>query len=87
MILNDLEQHPVLASAGYNAGPNRAQRWRGERPIEGAIYVATIPIDETRDYVQKVLVNKVVYAALLQGRPQSLRERLGVIPPALTPNP
>lgn len=87
MILDDLDQHPVLASAGYNAGPNRAKRWRGERPIEGAIYVATIPIDETRDYVQKVLVNKVVYAAMLEGRPQSLRERLGVIPPAATPTP
>lgn len=87
MIMDDLDQHPVLASAGYNAGPNRAQRWRGERPIEGAIYVATIPIDETRDYVQKVLVNKVVYAAMLEGRPQSLRERLGIIPPAVTSNP
>lgn len=87
MILDDLEQHPVLASAGYNAGPNRAQRWRGDRPIEGAIYVATIPIDETRDYVQKVLVNKVIYAAMLEGRPQSLRERLGTIPPVAAPQP
>ncbi|MDX5362595.1 MAG: lytic transglycosylase domain-containing protein [Pseudazoarcus pumilus] len=87
MILDNLDQHPVLASTGYNAGPNRAQRWRGERPIEGAIYIATIPIDETRDYVQKVLVNKVIYAALLEGRPQSLRERLGIIPPALVTEP
>lgn len=87
MILDDLEQHPVLASAGYNAGPNRARRWRGDRPIEGAIYVATIPIDETREYVQKVLVNKVVYAALFENRPQSLRERLGAIPAAATTEP
>lgn len=81
LILADLDEHPVLASAGYNAGPTRAQRWRGDEPLEGAIYVATIPIDETRDYVQKVLVNKVVYAALFEDRPQSLKSRLGVIPP------
>jgi soluble lytic murein transglycosylase len=84
MILDNLDQHPVLASTGYNAGPTRAQRWRGERPIEGAIYVATIPIDETRDYVQKVMVNKVIYAAMLEDRPQSLQARLGIIPPATT---
>ncbi|AUN95922.1 lytic transglycosylase domain-containing protein [Pseudazoarcus pumilus] len=83
LILADLDDHPVLASAGYNAGPSRARRWRGDTPIEGAIYVATIPIDETREYVQKVLVNKVVYAALLEGRAQSLKARLGTIPAAV----
>ena len=82
MILSDLDEHPVLASAGYNAGPARAQRWRGDEALEGAIYVATIPIDETRDYVQKVLANKVIYAALFEDRPQSLKAHLGVIPPA-----
>ncbi|MBA4741156.1 MAG: lytic transglycosylase domain-containing protein [Azoarcus sp.] len=83
LILADLDDHPVLASAGYNAGPSRARRWRSEHPIEGAIYVATIPIDETREYVQKVLVNKVVYAALLEGSAQSLKARLGTIPAAV----
>lgn len=86
MILDNLDQHLVLASTGYNAGPGRAQRWRGERPIEGAIYVATIPIDETRDYVQKVMVNKVIYSAMFEGRPQSLQARLGIIPPASVAN-
>lgn len=81
LILEGLDNHPVLASAGYNAGPNRARRWRDNAPLEGAIYAETIPIDETRDYVKKVMTNTVIYAAMLEGRPQSLKERLGTIAP------
>jgi soluble lytic murein transglycosylase len=40
-----------------------------------------VPFDETRDYVKKVLSNATIYAAVLTGQPQSLRERLGSIGP------
>lgn len=81
IIMEDLDSHPVLASAGYNAGPSRARRWRDGRPLEGAIYAETIPFDETRDYVKKVMTNAVIYAALFEGAPQSLKARLGTIAP------
>jgi soluble lytic murein transglycosylase len=81
LIMEGLDNHPVLASAGYNAGPGRARRWREDRPLEGAIYAETIPFDETRDYVKKVMANAVIYAAILEGRPQSLKARLGTIAP------
>ena len=71
--------HPVLASAGYNAGPGRARRWRDAKPLEGAIYAETIPFDETRDYVKKVMLNTMYYAALLGGNRMSLKQRLGEI--------
>lgn len=71
--------HPVLASAGYNAGPGRARRWRDAKPLEGAIYAETIPFDETRDYVKKVMANTMFYAALLGGRREPLKQRLGTI--------
>jgi soluble lytic murein transglycosylase len=77
MVLDSLG-HPVLASAGYNAGPGRARRWRDTKPLEGAIYVETIPFDETRDYVKKVMANAVFYA-LLDGKRPSLKERLGTM--------
>ena len=83
LILDGLDNHPVLASAGYNAGPSRAKRWRDQRSLEGAIYAETIPFDETRDYVKKVMANAVIYAAMLEARPQSLKKRLGTIAPAL----
>ena len=81
LVLGSLDNHPVLACAAYNAGPGRAQKWRAEKPIEGAIYAETIPFTETRDYVKKVMSNTVYYAALFQDRPQSLKARLGVVQP------
>jgi soluble lytic murein transglycosylase len=84
MVMDSLDSHPVLASAAYNAGPGRARKWRAERPIEGAIYAETIPFNETRDYVKKVMANAVNYAALLGGPNTpyaSLGARLGTIRP------
>lgn len=71
--------HPVLASTAYNAGPTRARRWQPARSLEGAIFVESIPLDETREYVKRVMANTVHYALLLEGRSPSLTERLGVI--------
>ncbi|HEU4621449.1 MAG TPA: transglycosylase SLT domain-containing protein [Burkholderiaceae bacterium] len=84
MAFDDLGGSRVLASAAYNAGPSRARQWRGSlaQPVEGAIFAEMIPFAETRDYVKKVLANTVYYAALAEGRPQSLRAWLGQIGPA-----
>ena len=79
MILDSLDNHPVLASAAYNAGPARARKWRADQPLEGAIYAETIPFSETRDYVKKVMSNSVYYAALFDEKPQSLKSRLGIV--------
>jgi len=80
-VLDDLDDSPVLAAAAYNAGPGRARKWRGTRPLEGAIYAETIPFDETRDYVKKVMNNTMYYAAMLGSPMRSLKARLGVIAP------
>ncbi|MEJ0004765.1 MAG: transglycosylase SLT domain-containing protein [Pararobbsia sp.] len=84
MVYNQFDGSAVLASAGYNAGPGRPRQWRAalSRPVEGAIFAETIPFTETRDYVKNVLSNTVYYAALLEGKPQSLKVRLGYIEPA-----
>ena len=83
IVLEDLDGSQVLASAGYNAGPGRPGRWRQSltRPVEGAIFAETIPFNETRDYVKKVLSNATYYAAIFSGQPQSLKDRLGHIQP------
>jgi soluble lytic murein transglycosylase len=59
MVLDDLEGDVVLATAAYNAGPGRPRAWRSTlvRPVEGAIFAETIPFNETRDYVKKVMSN------------------------------
>jgi soluble lytic murein transglycosylase len=79
--LERLDRMPALAAAAYNAGPGRAQAWRPSAPIEGAVWVETIPFNETRDYVKKVLANSMIYGQAFGGAPQMLTTRLGIIVP------
>lgn len=83
MVLENNGGSQVLATAAYNAGPARSRTWRGtlETPMEGAIFVETIPFSETRTYVRNVMSNATNYAALFEKRPQSLKARLGTITP------
>jgi soluble lytic murein transglycosylase len=83
-LMDSLDNQMVLASAGYNAGPRRAREWVAGRPLEGAIYIETIPFPETREYVKRVMNNTLYYARLLRQAGPGLRERLGVVP-ARTP--
>ncbi|MBM3357275.1 MAG: lytic transglycosylase domain-containing protein [Betaproteobacteria bacterium] len=80
-VLDALDGHPVLASAAYNAGPGRARAWRPDTAVEGAIYAETIPFNETRDYVKKVMSNATFYAHSFGDTMQSLRQRIGIVSP------
>ncbi len=86
-VLSRSENNPVLASAAYNAGPFRALQWRGDKPLEGAIYAETIPYQETRDYVEKVMSNTAFYAAQFGDPSRSLKKRLGIVPAKTADNP
>ncbi|MDP2805332.1 MAG: transglycosylase SLT domain-containing protein [Gallionellaceae bacterium] len=78
-VLSSFDNNAAIASAAYNAGPGRARHWRGEIPLEGAIYAECIPFDETRDYVKKVMSNTVYYSKLFGQPSVSLKQRLGII--------
>ncbi|WP_211442301.1 lytic transglycosylase domain-containing protein [Collimonas humicola] len=83
MVLSDLDGSQALASAAYNAGPGRPRAWRATLPgtVEGAVFAESIPFNETRGYVKNVLSNATYYAALFDGKPQSLKARLGTVAP------
>lgn len=56
----------VYATAAYNAGQSRVNRWRdqfGELPLD--IWIETIPFQETRDYVKNVMAYSLIYAERL----------------------
>ncbi|MBX9903427.1 MAG: lytic transglycosylase domain-containing protein [Burkholderiales bacterium] len=80
-VLDTLDGSPVLASAAYNAGPGRARAWRDSQGMEAAIYAESIPFNETRDYVKRVMANASYYASNFSQQSQSLKSRIGVIEP------
>jgi soluble lytic murein transglycosylase len=63
------EQLPI-ALAAYNAGPNAAERWLPETPLDADVWIENIPYNETREYVQRVLWHSVVFGWLQGGTPQ-----------------
>jgi soluble lytic murein transglycosylase len=83
MVLGSMDGSQVLATAAYNAGPGRLRSWRAalDKPMESAIFIESIPFFETRVYVKNVMTNATYYAALFEGRPQSLKARLGTVGP------
>ncbi len=76
----------VLAAAAYNAGPGRANEWlsvygdprSGTDPLD---WIEQIPFSETRNYVQRIIENQIVYRARnpdTAGRDHPLRRSLMV---------
>jgi soluble lytic murein transglycosylase len=69
----------ILAIAGYNAGPGRARQWIKEfgdprdANVDPIDWIFRIPIEETREYVQKVLSNIQVYRARLGDESNAVR--------------
>ncbi|MEF9993464.1 MAG: transglycosylase SLT domain-containing protein [Acinetobacter sp.] len=88
MIQSQLSGNAVLATAGYNAGPNRARRWQPDvQPIAADQYTETIPLLETRDYVKHVMTNATHYGVILGQGAQSLEKRMSTIPTRNEPQP
>lgn len=60
--------HTALATAAYNAGPNRVRQWQPAENMEADIWIDTIPYRETRQYVRRVLAYSIFYDQRL-GKP------------------
>jgi soluble lytic murein transglycosylase len=83
MVMSELDQSPVLATAAYNAGPSRSKTWRAslDHTVEGAVFAESIPFNETRSYVKNVLANAVIYGLVTGNKPRTLQSWLGTITP------
>ncbi|MEB3767102.1 lytic transglycosylase domain-containing protein [Acinetobacter sp. MD2] len=87
MIQSQLSGNAVLATAGYNAGPNRAKRWQPDAQLLPADqYVESIPLTETRDYVKNVMTNATHYAVVLGQGFQSIGKWMQNIPTRIDPS-
>ncbi|MCK2184898.1 transglycosylase SLT domain-containing protein [Halomonas getboli] len=57
----------LAATAAYNAGPRRVDRWLRDAPQQFDLFVESIPFRETRHYVQAVLAYRVIFESLANG--------------------
>ncbi len=61
-VRNRLFDNPVLATAAYNAGQRRVRSWLPEaRTVNADAWIESIPYDETRDYLERVMAYTVIY--------------------------
>ncbi len=76
------DRNPAVATAAYNAGPLRVSRWLPDASeVDARVWVETIPYNETRNYVRRVLAADVIFAWRMTGRAPRISDRL----PAVTP--
>ncbi len=76
-LLNQFDGHFALATAAYNAGPNRVSKWLSiDRSLPTDLWIETIPFKETRKYVSSVLAYTIIYQQRLQGKALKMHELL-----------
>ncbi len=76
VVLNELGQNKVLATAAYNAGPSRVRSWLPKKAMPADLWIATVPIDETRGYLERVLAYTVIYKQRLGKKPERILDSM-----------
>ncbi len=67
----------VLATAAYNAGPHRVDRWLPEDgALDARIWIENIPFTETRKYVKRVLAAQAIFHWRMTGEMHRLSDEL-----------
>nr|WP_232321969.1 murein transglycosylase [Photobacterium jeanii] len=63
MMLERFDNNRVYSFAAYNAGPSRVDRWQKQTDgrVDVFTFIEAIPFNETRGYVQNVLMYDVYY--------------------------
>ncbi len=62
---DELDSNPIYASAAYNAGKHRIDKWKAFGRFPTEIWIESIPYTETRDYIKKVMTYRAIYALKL----------------------
>jgi soluble lytic murein transglycosylase len=78
-MLNEFGGSYILAAAAYNAGPGRVRQWMRDfgdprrADVDTVVWIETIPFNETRNYVMRVLEALHVYRARMNGRTPAIQ--------------
>ncbi len=67
----------VLATAAYNAGPHRVDRWLPSTGNQDArVWIENIPFNETRQYVKRVMAAETIFHWRMTGETRRLSDEL-----------
>ena len=70
----------VLATAAYNAGPHRVDRWLPDKGvIDARVWIENIPFNETRGYVKRVMSAQAIFHWRMTGHIRRLSDELGIV--------
>ncbi|MDA9556953.1 murein transglycosylase [Vibrio sp.] len=66
-LLDRYDNNRILAFAAYNAGPNRVKTWRkrSDGKLDVYAFIESIPFNETRGYVQNILMFETYYRNIM----------------------
>lgn len=81
-VMDKFDDHQILATASYNAGPNRVTYWLPPEDMQADIWIDAIPYSETRRYVRAVMAYTVIYEWHLTKQPARLSSKLVTVPAA-----
>lgn len=72
-LLSRYDGQTALATAAYNAGPSRVDRWKTKlEELPADVWIETQPFSETRKYVNNVLAYTIIYENRLGQKNNSL---------------
>jgi soluble lytic murein transglycosylase len=86
-LFDSFDAQVPVALAAYNAGPGAAARWLPSSPQPADVWIENIPFNETRDYVQRILWHRVVFAWLENGTGEDFAPWLAPIKPRAARTP
>lgn len=70
----------VPATAAYNAGPHRVDRWLPQSGSQDArVWIENIPFNETRKYVRRVMAAETIFHWRMTGKIRRLSDQLSQV--------
>jgi len=81
-VMDKFDDHQVLATASYNAGPKRVGIWLPPKDMPADVWIDSIPYTETRRYVRAVMAYTAIYEWHLTRKPSRLSSKLTTVPAA-----
>jgi len=70
----------VLATAAYNAGPHRVDKWLPESgSLDARVWIENIPFNETRKYVKRVLSAQAIFHWRMTGQVRRVSDELRIV--------